>query len=70
MNIHKLKKDISKLKKLNKQQLEHVLQLVDIEIDHYNKASRNYDVEKHERFSVPYLKGWNDLRDKILKEIG
>ncbi|RLC47055.1 MAG: hypothetical protein DRH57_04805 [Candidatus Cloacimonadota bacterium] len=70
MNIHKLKIDGVKLLKMNKQQLEHVLQLVDIEIAHYKKASRNYDAEKHERFSVPHLKGWNDLRDKILKEIG
>ena len=69
MDIHKLKVDGVKLLKMNKNQLQHVLQLVDIEIAHYKKASKNYDEEKHKRFSIPYLKGWNDLRDKVLKEL-
>ncbi len=69
MNIHKLELEGVKLKKMNKQQLEHVVQLVDIELDNYSKASKDYDEEKYQRFSVPYIAGWTELKDRVINEM-
>lgn len=67
MNLNSLKQNPTKLKKLNKEKLKHIIQLIDIELVNYVKASENYDEEKYQRFSVPYINGWNKLKDEVLE---
>lgn len=69
MDISKLRQNPKKLKKLPIMKLFHIIQLIDDQITNYKYVTKNYSPEKHEKYSVSYIKGWTDFKDTVEEEI-
>jgi hypothetical protein len=69
MDIHKLRITPEKLDRLSQAELEYVIQLIDEHTTNYSYAARNYPPERHEKYSVPYLKLWSAFKLKVLAKV-
>lgn len=56
MNIHKALKEIDTL---SKEELKHCIQRVNIDIEHYKMAIKNYSPYKMKNYGIPYLQELN-----------
>jgi hypothetical protein len=62
MNIYNSLKNINKL---SKTQLIHCVLLMNIEIQNYEFAIKNYDEKKMKKYGTPYLNKLIDMRNKF-----
>ena len=62
-------KALQKIDTLTKEELNHCIQRMDIEIDHHKICIKNYPPNRMERCGIPYLKRLEERRKKFLDRI-
>jgi len=60
---------IEKIDSLSLTELNHTLQLLDVQIKNYTLLIENYPPDRMERYGKPYLKRLSDQRDMFLEKI-
>lgn len=62
-------KALKKIDTLNKSELEHCIQRLNVEIEGYNRCIENYPPDKLKKYGLPYLKRLMDQRQKFINKL-
>lgn len=60
---------IKNVKKLSDAQIQHFIQLMDVELKNYAKVCENYPEEKMEKYGRPYIKILEDRKNIFVGEM-